>query len=375
MKICESFSSFVSCNTVHPPCDPPKLIIFTQVTQDEIDKIISKSPTKSCLLDPLPTFLIKECIDILLLCITQLVNYSLREGLVPDGLKKAVVTPLIKKASLPVEDMKSYPPVSGLHFISKLVEHVIAKQLLVDHIHGHDLDNSYRSAYKSGHSTETALFSIKNDIHLSLSHRKAIFLVLLDLSAAFDTIDHSTFLSHLHDWFGVGGSAFKWFSSYLTECYQAVTIGYILSDLQRLLFGVPQGSVLGFFAFLSVHISPSILIGKHKGVNFHFYADDTQLYVQLSHMNASAAFDKLNRCLQDLKEWMSASKLKLNPDKMSSYFLAPRNREVKCNVSQLTSWATPFTPPSQSGTWVCGLTQIFHSLNMSRIFVKAASFN
>ena len=99
MKIRESFSSFESCNTVHPPCDPPKLIVFTQ---DEIGKIISKSPTKSCLLDPLPTFLTKECIDTLLPSITKLVNCSLDEGLVPDGFKKAIVTPLIKKASLPV---------------------------------------------------------------------------------------------------------------------------------------------------------------------------------------------------------------------------------------------------------------------------------
>ena len=91
----------------------PKLIVFTQVTHDEIGKIISKSPIKSCLLDPLPTFLIKECIDILLPSITKLVNCSLCEGVVPDGFKKAVVTPLIQKASLPVEDLKSYHPVSG----------------------------------------------------------------------------------------------------------------------------------------------------------------------------------------------------------------------------------------------------------------------
>ena len=94
IKICESFSSSESCNMVHPPFDPPKLTVFTQVTQDEIGKIISKSPTKSYLLDPLPTFLIKECIDILLPSITKLVNCSLWEGLVPDGFKKAVVTPL-----------------------------------------------------------------------------------------------------------------------------------------------------------------------------------------------------------------------------------------------------------------------------------------
>ena len=206
IKIHESFSSSESCNTVHLPFDPPKLTVFTQ---DEIGrKIISKSPTKSCLLDPLPTFLIKECIDILLPSITKLVNFSHSEGLVLDGFKKAVVTPLIKKASLPVEDLKNYRPVSGLSFISKLVEHVhvVAKQL-VDHIHRHGLDNSYQSAYKSGHSTGTALLSIKNDIHLSLSRGEATALVLLDLSAAFDTIDHSTLLGCLLDWFGVGGSA------------------------------------------------------------------------------------------------------------------------------------------------------------------------
>ena len=169
---------------------------------------------------------------------TKLVNCSLYAGLVPDGFKKAVVTPLITKVSLPVEDLKNYRPVSGLSFISKLVEHVVAKQL-VDHIHRHGLDNSYQSAYKSGHSMEAALLSIKNYIHLSLSRGEATALVLLDLSSAFDIIDHSTLLSCLLDWFGVGGSTLKWFSSYLTEHCQSVKIGSTLSDLQRLLFGIP----------------------------------------------------------------------------------------------------------------------------------------
>ena len=145
------------------------------------------------------------------------------------------------------------------------MERVVAKQL-VDHIYRHDLDNSYQSAYKSGHSTETALLSIKNDIYLSLSQDEATTLVLLDLSAAFDTIDHSTLLSCLQDWLGVGGSSLKWFSSYLMERFQSVKIGFTLSDLQKLLFGVPQGSVLGPLLF-SLYTSPlSTLIGKHKGI-------------------------------------------------------------------------------------------------------------
>ena len=164
-----------------------------------------------------------------------------------------------------------------------------------------------------------------------LSRGEATALVLLDLSAAFDTIDHSTLLSCLLDWFGVGGSILKWFSSYLTEHIQSVKIGFTLSDFQKLLFGVPQGSVLGPLLF-SLYTSPLItLIGKHKGINFHFYANDSQLYVHLSHMNASAAFDKLNSCLQDVEEWMSASKIKLNPDKTEFIlFGSKKQRETVC---------------------------------------------
>ena len=185
---------------------------------------------------------------------------------------------------------------------------------------------------------ETALLSIKNDIHLSLSCGEATALVLLDLSAAFDTIDHSTLLNCLLDWFSVGGFILKWFSSYLTERFQSVKIGSTLSDLQKLLFGLSPGSVLGPLLF-SLYTSPlSTLIGKHKGINFHFYADDTQLYVHLSAMNGSAAFDKFNRCLQDVKEWMSAGKLKLNPDKT----------ELLPTSSMYQNFSLQFTSPLSS---------------------------
>ena len=170
-------------------------------------------------------------------------------------------------------------------------------------------------------------------IPFSLSRGEATALVLLDLLATFDTIDHSTLLSYLLDWFSVGGSTLKWFSSYLTEHFQSVNIGSTLSDLQKLLFSVPQGSVLGPLLF-SLYTSPlSTLIGKHKGVKFHFYANDSRFYVHLSYMKASAAFDKLNRCLQDVKEWMSASKLRLNPDKTEffyTFWLQETERKVKC---------------------------------------------
>ena len=145
---------------VRPSSDPRKITAFTEVPQDTVDKIIRNSPMKSCMLNRWSTFLIKECSDILLSSITKLVNCSLMEGCVPGGFKIAVVSPLLKKANLIADDFKTYRPVSGLSFISKLVERVVVKQLL-EHIHVHNLDNPYQSAYKTGHSTETAVLSIK----------------------------------------------------------------------------------------------------------------------------------------------------------------------------------------------------------------------
>ena len=183
---------------------------------------------------------------------------------------------------------------------------MVAKQLL-EHINANNLDNPYQSAYEAGHSTETALLYIKNEVHLSLSRGESTALVLLDLAAAFDTIDHSTLLGCLQNWFGVSGSVLKWFTSYLMDRYQSVKIGSTLSDVCKLLFGVPQDSVLGPLLF-SLYTTPlSSIISKHNGIKFHFYADDSQLYIHLSQKNASAAFEKLNKCLNNVKEWMTTS--------------------------------------------------------------------
>ena len=202
-----------------------------------------------------PPFIL-ECTDIPLPSLTKLVSCSLIGGCFPDTFKSTVVTPLIKKPNLPSNDLKNYCPVSGLSFISKLVEHVVAKQLL-EHIHVHNLDNPYQLAYKAGHSTETALLYIKNEVHLSLSRGETTALVLLNLSAAFDTITHSTLLSYLRNWFGVIGSFLKWFTCYLTDRYQSIKIGSTLSDVCKLLFDVPQGSVLGPLLF-SLYTTPSV---------------------------------------------------------------------------------------------------------------------
>ena len=191
------------------------------------------------------------------------------------------------------------------------MERVVAKQL-TSHINKNKLDNPHQSACKPGHSTETALLSIKNEVHLSLARGEPTALVLLDLSAAFDTIDQNILLSYLKSSFGLGGTVLKWFASYLSDRSQTIKIGSTLSELSKLIYGIPQGSVLGPLLF-SLYTTPlSKIIRLHPHIKFHFYADDTQLYIHLSHKNASAALAKLNSCLHDVQRWMSLSKLKLH---------------------------------------------------------------
>ena len=312
-KIRDTFSTSGSFNDA-PDLVPPAFNTFMPVTE-EVHKCISESPTKSCSLDPIPTFLLfKDCLNILLPSITKLVNYSLIEGSFPNSFKKAVVTPLIKKASLPRNDLKNYRPVSGLCFLPKLVQRVVAKQLM-SQINNNKLDNPHQSAYKPGHSTETTLLSIKNEVHLSLARGEPTALVLFYLSAAFDTIGYNILLGYLKSWFGLGGTVLKWFASYFSYRCQAIKIGSTLSELSNLICGVPQAFVLGPLLFLLYTTPLNKIIGLHPHIKFHFYADDTQLYIHLSHKNASSALAKLNACLQDVQRWMSLGKLKLNPEK------------------------------------------------------------
>ena len=352
-KIRDTFSTSGSFNDA-PDSLPPAFNAFMPVTEDAVYKCISESPTKSCSLDPIPTFLLKDCLDILLSSITKLVNHSLIEGSFPNSFKKAVVTPLIKKASLPRDDLKNYRPVSGLCFQSKLVERVVARQL-TSHINNNKLDNPHQSAYKPGHSMETALLSIKNEVHLSLACGEPTALVLLDLSAAFDTIDHNTLLGYLKSWFGIGGTVLRWFASYLRNRCQAIKIGSTLSELSNLIYGVPQGSVLGPLLF-SLYTTPlSKIIRLHPHIKFHFYADDTQLYIHLSHKDASSALAKLNACLHDVQEWMSLSKLKLNPGKTEFIVFGSKAQRQKISshfpVSILGSLLHPVDSVRNLGVW------------------------
>ena len=146
-----------------------------------------------------------------------------------QNFKEAHVRPLLKKTSLQKIELKSYKPVSNLSFISKILEKIVAKRLQA-HIKNNHLSNPLQSAYRKHHSTESALLKVHNEIIISMDKGEVTALALLDLSAAFDTIDHATLTDRLSDWYGISGQAQIWFSSYLQNRQQSVKIEDTFSD-------------------------------------------------------------------------------------------------------------------------------------------------
>ena len=137
---------------------------------------------------------------------------------------------------------------SNLSFISKVLERIVYFQF-VNHITANKLIDQFQSAYKPGHSTETALIRVVNDMLNAIDNGNLSLLTLLDLSAAFDTIDHSILLERLQTSFGIDGLLLKWVKSYLSNRHQKVKIDNNLSNVLPIVYGVPQGSVLGPLLF------------------------------------------------------------------------------------------------------------------------------
>ena len=171
----------------------------------------------------------------------------------------------------------------NLNFLSKILEKIVASRLN-SHINSSHTSNDYQSAYRKFHSTETALLKIHNDILSSMDDGRVTALTMVDLSAAFDTIDHTILLRRLSDWFGVSGKALDWFKSYLTGKSQRIKLGNCLPCRSDLSFGIPKGSVLGPLPF-TLYTTP--LISDHH----HLYADDSHLYISFSSGNSAAALN------------------------------------------------------------------------------------
>ncbi|TWW58968.1 hypothetical protein D4764_06G0004980 [Takifugu flavidus] len=204
------------------------------------------------------------------------INGSLVSGYVPRSYKVAVIKPLLKKPSLDPDVLANYRLISNLPFNSKVLEKVVVTQLL-QHLQRNSLFEMFQSGFRAHHSTETALLKVTNDLLIASDHGLVSMLVLLDLSAAFDTVDHSILLQRLEHVIGIKGTALDWFRSYLSDRYQFAHV-----------HGVPSS-----YTYLSMK------------------PEETEQLVTLQ------------TCLKDIKSWMSSNFLLLNPGKTEVMVFGP----------------------------------------------------
>ena len=315
LKLHSTIKSHSTSTSPHfqPSHTPPNLMLFTPVSREELSKLIAMSPNTFCDLDPIPTSILKQCLPVLLPTITDIVNLSLTTGVFPKQFKRSSVIPLLKKHNLDKEDLSNYRPISHLSFLSKLTERVV-KQRLTHHLSSNHLLNSFQSAYTPHHSTESTLLSVHDHIIKAMAQQQITALCLLDLSAAFDTIDHSILIHRLSSWFGLNGTVLSWLHSYISSRDFVVNIKENLSDPFPLHQGVPQGSVLGPLLFI-LYTTPLSSLISDSSVKHHLYADDTQLFISFSALDFTLNIAHLKATIDNVSAWMSANLLSLNQSK------------------------------------------------------------
>ena len=283
--------------------------------------------------DPLPMSVLSTYLDTLVPAWVDIVNLSLEVGSM-EALKSAVILPLIKglSSSTDTDDFKNYRPVSNLVFLSKLIERVVDIRLQ-QHLVKNNLQMDQQYGYKKSHSTEMLLLKVVNNLLESCDKNAPSVVLLLDLSAAFDTVDHSKLLEILCRDIGVTGVALQWFKSFLTTRTQKVKIGDVFSEIVDLLFGVAQGSILGPRLF-NIYIRSVYKRVEPTRFEIEGFADDHQLVKHfVLKLQCLALGEDIKDCLSTISTWMNEHFLCLNQSKMKILVVAPPAVKKKIIIS------------------------------------------
>ena len=215
----------------------------------------------------------------------DIINLSFQTGKFPEEEKFAYVRPLIKKGGDP-DKLASYRPLYNTSFLSKLIEKAMLGQLK-SHMDGFHNLPCFQSAYRDAHSVESALCCVYNDLVKAKANGDCTMMILLDLSSAFDTIDHILLLDEL-ELMGIGGIAPNLIRSYLSNRGFCVTIDNDASKVGFMKSGVPQGTIMGPFLFIIYTASLQYVL-ESIGVSYHLYADDTQIYFRITDKDTDTA--------------------------------------------------------------------------------------
>ena len=299
---------------------------FDYTNPDDIEKIIRNlRPKSSSGYDNISTKLLKEIEHVISRPLSIIVNQSLCTGIFPEKLKIAKVIPLYKK-----DDNKSfgnYRPISLLSSISKIFERVAFNQLYT-YLTSNDLLYESQYGFRKHHSTELAALEFTDRIKKEMDAKKIPFSIFLDLSKAFDTLDHSVLLSKLQ-FYGIRDTALNWFKSYLSNRTQYVDCDGISSSIRVIETGVPQGSILGPLLFI-IYMNDIHTVSDN--LNFILYADDTTLSSPMCSFSSGCDGDVervsilINLELNKIADWLAVNKLSLNVQKTKLMIFHYRQR-------------------------------------------------
>ena len=232
--------------------------------------------------------------------------------------------------------MANFRPVSNLTFLSKVVEKAVAQQL-TKHLSTHSLLPCHQSAYRRHQSTETAMLRtvrVLSDALTVADGRRVTLLGLLDMSAAFDCVDHDLLLQRLEKNFGLTGVVLRWMTSFLCDRTLEVRYNGASTAAQPVYYGVPQSLVLRPILF-NLYTADITLVAARHGLQLHQYTDDCQLYVSAPVDEASATVSGLSHCVTDVASWLSASRLRLNPAKTVLMWLGSRQQVEKIGIREV----------------------------------------
>ena len=316
------------------PSGAPKMCTFDTMSEDEVLKLIRTSRATTSMLDPIPSSFIKDNADILCPLITRIINTSFVSSSFPGRWKSACVKPLLKKKGLELIE-SNYRPVSNLSYISKILERAALFQL-EKHTQSNDLIPVYQSAYRSNHSTETALLHLHHDILSNMESGRVTAFVGLDLSAAFDTVHHEVMLDVLSNKFGITEDVNSWVGSYLRPREFFVHIDGQSSKAVPIDFSVPQGSCLGPVLF-TYYSSTLENVVTSRGNDLCGYADDHGVYKSLKSgtPEETAVRLELEQCLLSVRDWMNCNRLKMNTKKTEFICFGSSHQLRKLEMSSI----------------------------------------
>ena len=327
-----------------------KSLFFNPSTEEEIRKIINELPSKcSSGVDNISNVLLKELSSILCKPLCLITNRSMQTGIFPDLMKLAEVTPLYKGKSREFET--NYRPISLLTTMSKIVEKVVYSRVYKFlSTTGQICETQY--GFRSNHSCEHAVAQVVGSVLKNLENKKSTISVMLDLSKAFNMIEHTIMLQKL-ELFGVRGVCLNWFKSYLenrrmtVKCRVTNSQNEMLSEYHTVNFGTLQGSCLGPLIFLIFVNDMQMHLTEVESVQF---ADDTTIL--FGHRNEIYLQYCIERELNTLSDWFKANKLTLNVDK-SVFLLFNRTGHKQINQLQLGDKTIKrVTSTKFLGTWV-----------------------